>query len=223
VRSRSVRWEALGGKVGTGRAAAHPRSGRCSRNDFPAFALSRGPSWNSLCALKRASLKQPRRVRARCALRARRREARANTGAPCDRCAAARPAPPLQGTRLALRHTTGLSSRQAVPGGGDLWGGCDARSGGGRACALRKLTRRSCLNGGPFKARSEFCDADPRPSSAAKSERERSPQQCEPPPGTACRGPWPTLARRVRFSGAQAPLPPAAVPRWRGPAGCRCR
>ena len=40
-----------------------------------------------------------------------------------------------------------------------------------RLGALRKLTHRSCLSVAPFGARSEFCDADPRPSIAAKSQR----------------------------------------------------
>ena len=87
-------------------------------------------------------------------------------------------------------HAHHVSSRQAVPGGGDFCGGCDARPGGGRACALRKLTRRSCLNGAPFGARSEFCDADPRPSIAAKSERSgdrHSMSPCRVPPA-ATRG-----------------------------------
>ena len=73
------------------------------------------------------------------------------------------------GIRRSRAHHVG--SRQAVPGGGPFCGGCDARPGGGRACALRQLTRRSCLSGAPFGARSEFCDADPRPSIAAESER----------------------------------------------------
>ena len=43
--------------------------------------------------------------------------------------------------------------------------------GSGALGALRKLTRRTCLNGAAFRARSELCDADPRPSIAAESER----------------------------------------------------
>src|SRR6185436_10237277 len=103
-------------------------------------------------------------------------------------------------------HAHHVSLRQAVPGGGDFCGGCDAWPGGGRACALRKLTRRTCLNGAPFGARSELCDADPRPSIAAESERSgdrHSMSPCRVPPAATrgCRTlPWLRDVRMIERS-----------------------
>ena len=90
-------------------------------------------------------------------------------------------------------------SRQALPGGGDFWGGCDARSGGGRACALRELTRRKCLSGESFGERSEFLRRRPRAEQRSAVGAKRRPPQYEPPPGTACRDAHRT-DRRVRNS-----------------------
>ena len=77
-------------------------------------------------------------------------------------------------------------ARQAVPDGGDLWGGEEHRASVGARSALRKLTRRGCLNG---------ANAVRAVSSAPRLKTEhhsgvgaqRRPPQCEPPAGTACR------------------------------------
>jgi hypothetical protein len=109
----------------------------------------------------------------------------ANPGA-SQRCAAACPDTTLLQAWLALEEPERPPRLLAAGGtrqGAHFCGGCDARPGGGRACALRELTRRSCLNGAPFGARSEFCDADPRPSIAAKSERSVGRHSNESPAG----------------------------------------
>ena len=67
------------------------------------------------------------------------------------------------------------ASRQALCGGGDLWGGEEHRLGVGARSALRCLTRRSCLSGAE---RSEFCGATPG----------RAPQRSRGVPQTATPG-----------------------------------
>ena len=79
-----------------------------------------------------------------------------------------------------------ISSRQAVPGGGDLWGAEQNSLRGGTRSALRNHSRRGCLNAA--NAMSEVSSAthpvgEHRRTVAAC----RRPLKCELPPGTACR------------------------------------
>ena len=119
------------------------------------------------CArLGRAPLKQVRRVSSRSAARGHEIK---QTQAP--RNDAPRPAR----TRL-CRDVIGARRRahQVSSGGGTrrgriLWRA--AMLGLGSGALARFTARRSCLSGAPFGARSEFYDADPRPSIAAESER----------------------------------------------------
>ena len=79
-----------------------------------------------------------------------------------------------------------IGSRQAVPGGGDLWGAEERRPGVGARSALRELTRRGCPNG---------ANAVSKVSSATRplGEHRRAVGACHRPPkcesalGTACR------------------------------------
>ena len=69
-------------------------------------------------------------------------------------------------------------------GGGSFAGRRGAQAVGRvRASAHQHQTRRGCLNGAPRRARSEFRDAAPLPSTAAQSAQPTTPH--EPPP-------WPT-------------------------------
>src|SRR5205814_7110020 len=82
--------------------------------------------------------------------------------------------------------TTGSTSRQAVPGGGDFWGEEQRRAGLGARSALRQLTRRRCLS-----AVSEANVASWAPRARTEQRTgvgaQRRPPQHEPLPGTACR------------------------------------
>ena len=87
---------------------------------------------------------------------------------------------------FAAAHTNATSSRQAVSGGGDLWGAEQRSSEVGARSALREHARCGCPNG-----ESEANAV----SSAARPLREQRrgvgacprPPRCEPPPDTACR------------------------------------
>ena len=170
-------------------AAAHRRGGRCFA-PTPLGLLDFVARRTTHFAPKAAPFKQVRRVSSRSA-QARGHEIK-QTQAPrndAPRPARTRLCRDMVGARRIARPP--CSSRQAVPGGGDFCGGCDARPGVGRACALRELTRRSCLNGAAFRARSEFCDADPRPSIAAESERSADRHSMSPrrvPPAASQHG-----------------------------------
>ena len=83
-------------------------------------------------------------------------------------------------------RTTRGAARQAVPGGGDLCGDEKRRPGVGARSALRRLTRRGCLNG--VSAANAVSSAT-RPQAEHRSGvgAQRRPPQHEPSPGTACR------------------------------------
>ncbi len=84
-------------------------------------------------------------------------------------------------------NTKDTASRQAVAGGGDLWGAEERSPGGGARSALRQHSRRGCSNG--VRA-ARVVSSAPHPlgehhrAVGASSAR---PLQCEPPPATACR------------------------------------
>ena len=81
---------------------------------------------------------------------------------------------------------TAAASRQALPAGGDLWGGEERRSGVGARSALRDLTRRSCLSA---VSAANAASSATRPRAEYRSEvgAQRRPPQHEPPAGSAWR------------------------------------
>jgi hypothetical protein len=122
-------------------------------------------------------------------------------------------------TTVLLEARDHVGSRQAVPGGGDLWGGCDARSGvGARFSALRKLARRGCLSGESFKRTQRVPRRRPQAEQRSGVGAKRRPQQREPSPGTACRDAKTHLLGRflaAHSSKERWPVshhPPSAVP-----------
>ena len=139
----------LAAKPGPGRPRRTCSAVGAGRTDAPAFVRSRGPSPNSLRSPKGAPLGQCRRVRARSALtRAaarsdkRRHLAKVRRGPPDPDFAEAQ----LPASFSAHQHC--WLSRQALPGGSDLSGGCDARPGdGARLGAHRPHARRRCSSG----------------------------------------------------------------------------
>ena len=151
-------------------------------------------------------------------------------GAPEARCAQCPRA--FAGKLLVFGGTANhLGSRQAVPGGGDLWGAeeaspghkqssglfvpgerlghwpsaaCKASPGGGARSALRKPSRRACLSEVNAVNASELRDATANRASQ-RSRREARPPQCEPPPGTACRDASKAERRRNPLQPCQCP------------------
>ena len=112
-----------------------------------------------------------------------------------ESCASRRRKGALPATRPRLcRGTAGLvagtarrwPSRQAVPGGGDLWGGEERRSWVGTRSALRNLTRRVCLNAANAVSVVSYAT---RPKGEHRSGvgAKRRPLHHEPLPGSACR------------------------------------
>ena len=85
-----------------------------------------------------------------------------------------------------VSNTRSTASRQAVSGGGDLWGGEKHRLAVGARSALSDLTRRGCPNG--VRAAHSVSSAT-RPLAEHRSGVGacHRPPQCEPAPGTACR------------------------------------
>jgi len=96
---------------------------------------------------------------------------------------------------LGSKTKTG-AARQAVPGGGDFWGGEEHSPGVGARSAHQHLTRRICLNAANAVRVVSYAT---RPQGAHRSEVEakRRPPQHEPLPGTACRA---ALNRRAMWS-----------------------
>jgi hypothetical protein len=82
--------------------------------------------------------------------------------------------------------TTGSTSRQAAPGGGDFWGGEERRTGVGARSALRELTRRICLSA---VSEANVASYATRPQAEHRSGvgAQRRPPRHEPAPGAACR------------------------------------
>lgn len=108
----------------------------------PCDARAAGPVAELATFAALTALRQPRRVRSRCALRAR-------PPALCFSAAHSRPgAAPRSGLHAVLAchesNNAAGGSRQAVPGRGDLWGDEKRRPGVGARSALRRLPRRSC-------------------------------------------------------------------------------
>jgi hypothetical protein len=162
----------LAAKTGPGRPRRIGQGGRRFAPTVLTPALSRGPWRNSLRAQRplRSNSRHESVNEARS--RARPREP-SYPQAPRITMRRGPPGPAFAETFLVGgAHTNHVGSRQAVPGGGDLWGGCDARSGNGRACALRQLARRSCLNGGAL--RPAVSSATPFPGRAAQRSRRAS-------------------------------------------------
>ena len=54
-----------------------------------------------------------------------------------------------------------MGTRQAVPGGGAVWGGEERKAGVGARSALRHQTRGNLFERSAGTARSEFCRATP--------------------------------------------------------------
>jgi len=101
---------------------------------------------------------------------------------------------------LVLRGTQWWKSRQAVPGRGDFCGDEKHRARVGARSALRKLTRRGCLNGA-HEVSVVSSAARPWTEHRSAVAAQRRPPQHEPLPGTACRdarsspdGDYPTTA-----------------------------
>ena len=78
-----------------------------------------------------------------------------------------------------LRSNTMGTSREAVPGRGDLCGGEKHRVGGGTRSVLRQHARRSCLSGGRT-AHAASSAALPRHEHHSAVGAQRPPAQCEP-------------------------------------------
>ncbi len=103
------------------------------------------------------------------------------------RRAATCPGAPLQVRRwIANAHHRSWTSRQAVPGRGDLWGGEEHRAGVGARSALRGLTRRGCPSA-VSAANVASCAARPQAEHRSEVGARRRPPQHEPLPGAACR------------------------------------
>ena len=78
-------------------------------------------------------------------------------------------------------------SRQAVPGGGDLWGGEQRRAEvGARTRAHRRLTRRVCPSAANEVSVASYA-ARPRTEQRSGVGAKRRPPHHEPPLGAACR------------------------------------
>ncbi len=84
-------------------------------------------------------------------------------------------------------HTKDPASRQAGPGGGDLWGAEEHSGRGGARSALRKHSHRTCLNEEPA-GRVVSCAMRPcREHRRAVCAFSARPLHREPAPGPACR------------------------------------
>ena len=77
-------------------------------------------------------------------------------------------------------------ARQAVPGGGEVWGGEERRFGVGARSALRGLTCRICSNGANAVSKVSYA-AQPQTEHHSEVEAKRRPPHPEPLPGAACR------------------------------------
>ncbi len=83
-------------------------------------------------------------------------------------------------------HTKDPASRQAGPGGGDLWGAEEPSGGGGARSALRQHSHRTCLNEEPA-GRVVSCAMRPcREHRRAVCAFSARPLHHEPAPGPAC-------------------------------------
>ncbi len=103
------------------------------------------------------------------------------------RRAATHPGAPLQVRRwIANAHHRSWTSRQTMPGRGDLWGGEEHRAGVGARSALRGLTRRGCPSA-VSAANVASCAARPQAEHRSEVGAKRRPLQHEPLPGAACR------------------------------------
>ncbi len=106
-----------------------------------------------------------------------RKRCRCSTGEPTrSRCGS--------GLLVFVANPPPVAARQAVPGRGDFWGGEERRPEVGARSALRRLTRRRCLNAALRSKRSEFGDA----TSGRAPQRSRCthrPLQHEPLSGAA--------------------------------------
>ncbi len=150
-----------------------PTSLRCSAV-WPAAELASLTSF--------AALRQWRRVSLRCAL-ARAATRPALLGAPQARSGLSEHA--FAGDAV-VRHAREALSRQAVPGGGDLWSDEDRRPGVGARSALRRLTRRNCLSA-VSKANEASSATRPVAENRSGVGAQRRPRNHEPPAGIAWR------------------------------------
>jgi hypothetical protein len=173
--------------------AAKARPGRRQRfgravgaaHRLPCGARPCGPSRNSLRSLAFAALGQSATSQITW------RAARAGHKA----CAPRRPAGALPPARARLcrysdgwrcEHQYRWTSRQAIPGRGDLWGGEERTTGVGAHSALRKPTRRTCPSA-VSAANAAGCAARPQAEHRSEVEALRRPLHHEPLPGAACR------------------------------------
>ena len=100
--------------------------------------------------------------------------------------------PGLSGPAFAVRlvalaaMTSAAASRQALPAGGEVWGGEKRRLGVGARSALRDLTRRDCSSAVNEVNEASFAT---RPRAEHRSEvgAQRRPPQSEPTAGSAWR------------------------------------
>ena len=114
-------------------------------------------------------------------------------------------------------HTKNPASRQAGPGGGDLWGAEEHSGRGGARSALRDHSHRTCLNEEPA-GRVVSCAMRPcREHRRAVCAFSARPLHHEPAPGPACRDARQRQRQRQpqRNPSAAAGRPPAASGRMR--------
>jgi hypothetical protein len=173
--------------------AAKPCPGRRQRfsgavgasHRLPCGARPCGPSHNSLRSHAFATLRQG--ATSQITWRACARGPQSMCSSAPRRRAAAHPGAPLRFQRwFAHAHHPGWTSRQAVPGTGDLWGGEERRSGVGAQSALRRLTRRACPSA-VSAANAASCAVRPQPEHRSGVGATRRAPHHEPRPGTACR------------------------------------
>ncbi len=189
--------KAGGGRLGrfTGAVAAAQR--------LPCGARSCGPVAKLAARPAAASLKQSRRVRCGCALRAR---PQALCSSAPQRRAPAGPHPPLQQRWGRSEHHRWWLSGCAAGGGGagSLWGGEERRVEVGARSALRNLTCRICLNAATAGREVSYA-ARPRPEHRSEVAAKLRPPQREPAP------PPPAATRSGSMSPFLQPQPDQAA------------
>ena len=117
----------------------------------------------------------------------------------------------VAGTSLLVRREAPVvSSREAVPGGGDFCGDEEHRFKVGARSALRHLTCRGCLSA---VSAANVASSAARPWTEHRSAvgAKRRPPQHEPPPGTTCREPCPNRISSPPCSGPAKPARTAAA------------
>ena len=115
-------------------------------------------------------------------------------------------------------HTKDPASRQAGPGGGDLWGAEEHSGRGGARSALREHSHRTCLNEEPA-GRVVSCAMRPcREHRRAVCAFSARPLHHEPAPGPACRD----ARQSQRNPSTAASKRPAAMGRKQASSMCEC-